>query len=579
MLARNINRWLAIIFCPAMALSQNAANPPETTIRVSSRIVYVDVVVRDRSGQIIPGLTQRDFRLEEDGKPQTITFFSAHTHDMAAAARLPEAKASAPGKPSGPTMDFSNLPLEGEQPGAVNIILFDLANTAAEDQIEAHQQLVKFLRALPSGQKVALFALTDKLTMIQNFTSSSDRLVAAARQIDPKDAGFILSKASQAQAGGGADEFALQSGGGPGGGAMAHQIEINNAVDNGSRTRITVAAFEGLARKLAAYPGRKNLLWLAESFPIALGAQVDERKNDSSPSFTSGAREAAGLIATAQIAIYPISLLGLEAEGVGSAASGVGQVHLGGGNGDTTASQFNARQALKAAMNDIADQTGGEAFSGSNDFAQALHRSMGDGSNYYTLAYQPSNHNWNGHFRKLHVELTKGGFSLSYRRGYFALVDASQPGTDLTQLNAALQPGMPESTMLSLRSRLELSQSAPGIVRVSSVVSAQNLSLVSSEDGQTRGRLLVLLVAFNDAAGTTHAGPPPQTSAVLNLNFDSKQYQAVLANGITFTQQLKLPPGRYRLRLGVSDLGAHRLGTLDMQVEVGAPSSLTPPAG
>ena len=124
MLAREINRWLAMALCPAMALSQGAANTPETPIRVTSRIVYVDVVVRDRSGQIIHGLTQQDFRLEEDGKPQKIDFFYAHTYDTAAPARL--RRTSTLAKPGGPVVDFSNAPIEGEQAGAVNIILFDL---------------------------------------------------------------------------------------------------------------------------------------------------------------------------------------------------------------------------------------------------------------------------------------------------------------------------------------------------------------------------------------------------------------------------------------------------------------------
>ena len=160
-----MNRWLAMALCPAMALAQNAANTPEAPIRVTSRIVYVDVVVRDRSGKIIPGLTEQDFRLEEDGKPQTIDFFSAHTYDMAAASHVHQASALA--KTGGPAVDFSNASAAGDQAGAVNIILFDLANTAAEDQLEAHKQLVRFLGALPSGQKVALFSLTDRLTMVQ----------------------------------------------------------------------------------------------------------------------------------------------------------------------------------------------------------------------------------------------------------------------------------------------------------------------------------------------------------------------------------------------------------------------------
>jgi len=82
-----------------------------------------------------------------------------------------------------------------------------------------------------------------------------------------------------------------------------------------------------------------------------------------------------------------------------------------------------------------------------------------------------------------------------------------------------------------------------------------------------------MLVAFNDGPGPTgqqQPDAPPQTSGVLNLDFDAGQYQTVVANGISFAQQLKLKPGRYRLRLGVSDLSSRRIGTLDMPIEVGA---------
>ena len=44
--------------------------------------------------------------------------------------------------------------------------------------------------------------------MVQNFTASSDRLIEAARHIEPKDAGVILSKVSQMQGESSAAEFA-----------------------------------------------------------------------------------------------------------------------------------------------------------------------------------------------------------------------------------------------------------------------------------------------------------------------------------------------------------------------------------
>ncbi len=560
---------LAFLLCPMLALSQTAVPGGETTIRVTSRLVYVDVVVRDEYGRIARGLTQQDFRLEEDGKPQTIDFFAPHTNDMAA-----RAQPVAPGTQTKPKLEFTNAPEEGVQAGAVNIILFDLANTSAEDQPYAYKQLVSFLRALPPGQQVTLFSLTTKLTMIQNFTGSSDRLIEAAKQINPKDTGFILSKATQMQGESTVAEFGLQSGGGPGGGgAMASQQAINAADDIGTRSGITLAAMAQLAQDIGGYPGRKNLLWLAGSFPIGLGAQVEQRTHYSELSFVPGAREVAAMIASAQIAVYPISLLGLEVEGVGAASGGVGQVSLGGGNGGTIASQFNGRSALRTAMNDIADQTGGEAFAGTNDFARALQRSMNDGSNYYSLAYRPSNQDWKGQFRRLKVRLTRPGYSLSYRRGYFAYAKLPAAATNVTELNAALQPQMPQATMLTLRSKVELPPGGSGMVRVSSAVTAQSLSLTPSADGHWHGKLLVLLVALQDAPGATQPEAPPQTSAVLNINFDQAQYQGAVTNGVAFTQQLKLPPGRYRLRLGVSDLSDRRLGTLDMPVQVGGGSA------
>lgn len=52
--------------------------PPEAdtpTIRVESRLVNVAVNVADATGAPIGGLTQADFRVSEDGKPQKISFF------------------------------------------------------------------------------------------------------------------------------------------------------------------------------------------------------------------------------------------------------------------------------------------------------------------------------------------------------------------------------------------------------------------------------------------------------------------------------------------------------------------------
>ena len=65
---------------PALALGQAAA--PSTTFTVISRIVSVDVVVRDSYGRIVRGLPEKDFRVLEDGKEQKIDYFRDHTRDV-----------------------------------------------------------------------------------------------------------------------------------------------------------------------------------------------------------------------------------------------------------------------------------------------------------------------------------------------------------------------------------------------------------------------------------------------------------------------------------------------------------------
>jgi hypothetical protein len=291
------------------------------------------------------------------------------------------------------------------------------------------------------------------------------------------------------------------------------------------------------------------------------------------------ARRTENLLASDQMAIYPISLLGLETGGVGAETSGAGETSLIGGAtgsalhpqmGDTLSGQFKERSLLREQMNDLAHQTGGEAFVGTNDFARALRVAMIDGSNYYTLAYRPRNERWDGRFRKIHAELLRKGCSLTYRRGYFASPDTNSSASSVQQLHAALQSGTPESTMLQLKSTIEPPNKQRGSLYVHSLLDPTNLGLTLGEDGHRRGRILVVLVAFNDTAGPagSQSQEPPQTSGVLNLDFDATQYQVSLKQGIAFTQQLSLAPGRYRLRLGVSDMNTQQLGTIDMPIVV-----------
>ena len=69
--------WLAqaTVLTLALFLAPHTVSAQETTIHVDTRLVNVFVNVTDQNGAFVGGLTRDDFKLAEDGRPQTISLF------------------------------------------------------------------------------------------------------------------------------------------------------------------------------------------------------------------------------------------------------------------------------------------------------------------------------------------------------------------------------------------------------------------------------------------------------------------------------------------------------------------------
>jgi VWFA-related protein len=558
-------RLLTILLSPALASAQavpdmtvfgKSVSP--TTIHVTSRIVYVDVVVRDSSGHIVHGLTEKDFNILEDGKPQPINFFRDHTHD----ALTPIASTAI----HDATLSFSNVAVNGDGTQSVNIILFDLFNTAAQDQAYARQQMIRFLEQLPPGRQTALFILGARLQMLQSFTGSTDRLLAAARAVK-------TTKSTVETLGEQQQDLSLASALATAGhSTVSDGFNLQQGQDVQRATDITKMALDQIAAAVSGYPGRKNLYWLGETFPVygpTLEIHDLSEAVISNTLSTSDMADANRAEATAQIAIYPISLQGLEVGGSGPESDLEPA-------GTELERQFTRRNAMHEMLNNLAETTGGHAYYGTNDFARALQRGFEDGASYYSLAYRSQNKSWNGHFRKIAVKVEQHSYPLAYRRGYYALPD--QPaiaGDVISNLDAALQQNAPELTVLRLHAKVELPDAQHANVRVDSVIEPVHIDFSTDAQGKHHAQLLVTLVALPDthpSTARTKQQPAPvpmhRTSGAYIFDLDQPAFEKLFTSGMPMHQELALPPGRYRLRLGVSDLRNHRIGTLDMPIEI-----------
>src|SRR5262249_11850416 len=139
--------------------------------RSTTRLVQVDVIALDKNGRPVRDLRQSDFRLLDEGKAQNLSLFSpegikpdaveAHTPDV-------------------PPNVFSNRLRRSEsKPGSVTVILFDALNTTPGDQSFVRSQVLEFLNRVQPEDHVAVYLLTSKLTVLNEFTQDTKSLQAA----------------------------------------------------------------------------------------------------------------------------------------------------------------------------------------------------------------------------------------------------------------------------------------------------------------------------------------------------------------------------------------------------------------
>ena len=527
------------------------AQLPEVTLHSTSRLVVVDVIVSSPDGQPVTGLKQADFTVYENGKPQPIRSFEAHTPESDAA----QERATPPAPPLGPD-EYSNVPRTAV-PGSLNIVLLDTLNTPLLDQSQARRHMLEFLKQMPRGQHMAVFTLTaSRVHMIQNVTGDSAALIAAVDKL-------LISKSMLLKA----DEERAEDL------TILNSIAVFDAkkaqsiadffgtvekIQTEERIQITLHALQSIARAVAGYPGRKNLVWISGGFPISFdpGDRYGGRYfgGISFPeNFTSLVRETASLLASSQVAIYPVDARGLVTfsppadlpRGTARAVTSI--------NADSNLD-------ILGVMKELADLSGGKAFYNGNDLKAAIAQSISLGSSYYTLAYAPSHPKWDGSFKKLKVDVARAKVNLMYRRGYYALSDDAVPDKAALKEDIVLSmmPINAESTAILLSATVTPNPSDGKVHVLYSVGPGQ----ISSRDSQGHAR--DLQIEFVVAGWDDKGHNTGDVAHMVRIGAGSHAADEIERNGLAKKEELAVKPGTTHLRIGVIDHNTGKIGTLDV---------------
>ena len=485
---------------------QNSAHEKGSVIRSTSRLVLLDVVVTDKSGKPVSGLTREDFTVFEDGRPQRIANFE--TPELHLSENAPENASSA----------SRNLSAQERADAArpESIIVLDDRNTSSEDASFAWQELLKYLRKQPNrlAEPTALMVL------------SKTRLERVAPPT--RDTAALLAKAEKIK-------LELPS------------LSLHNGVQGAASGMLaSLLALDEIALSSADRQSRKNIIWLGSGFPILSETTVDIADRQR---FLSYVRYTANWLQETRSTIYTIDPKGLPVANEGFLQT------FGGALAGSTVQATTGELVFES----LAPETGGQIYRNRNDIDVAISDAIESGSNYYTLAYYPENSNFDGNFRKIRVAAGDGRLKATTQQGYYAVDEgfgATQNALDFTLSRAVKSPLPFASVQFDAVGKVLLGQ--PPTARFSVSVDRGAISWESRPNGDQRGELTLVTAEVSKSQSILS-----YKVKEIEIVLPKDKFENPAVTHVLFSVTIPLPQKTDHVRFVLRDAASGRLGTYD----------------
>ena len=531
--------------------SPRAQQDQAPVFRSGTALVSVDVVVRDDSGAVVRGLTAADFTITEDGRPQQIQTFTfqeiapvppgASPPPPALLADLEErlleevqrtasASPAAASTPQAPAGAFGGRRLLA--------LVFDLSSLQPEDVQRAVDSARDFVeREMDGSDLVAVVSIGSTLDVLTDFTGDVEAVRAALAALAYSDGTATPPPApSTAET----DEAAAAAG------------EIADGDETGFDTfnnDVRLRLLKTLADTLGAVEQKKAVLYFSAGM---------ERTGDDNQVELRAAINAA---VRSHVAFYPVDARGLQAMVPGGDASRRSAGGVGLFSGRNVERQFASLFASQDTLASLAEDSGGRAFTDSNDFGEAFAAARRDLSSYYLIGYSTSNTTPDGRFRRIEVRVARRGVRVEARAGYYADRDFAHTNRRdreallEEELNAAVSAtdlpvllGTGWYRQRPDRFYVPIALAVPGssiqVAAGGDEVSLDIRGVVRDEQGRAVGTLRDTL--------ELPAGPGPTLAG----------RQVLYQSGVT------LPPGRFSVKVVVRENVHGRIGSFEAPVVV-----------
>jgi VWFA-related protein len=559
----------AQVIDPSELRVRSEAYVPRTgvTLKVDTNLVEVGVVVRDSRGRTVGGLNQADFELFDQGKKRDITAFSVQTSLRQETRNVTAPAVSLPGPPA-------------QAPPRIRYValLFDDLTMDLGHLRPAQIAAKRFVQeGLGPGDRVSLFTTSSSQNL--PFTSDPATLVAAidnlrirqrvafsgiCPRITPYDAYLIANnmdpatltvKIEEAMRCAGERPPPRRGRGGSGGGSSKYEDMVRAQAgasweETRMRSLATLATIENIVAALAPLDGGRMILLVSSGFY----SRTLEYEQDR---LTNRALRAGVVINTLDAkGLYTASFA--EMPPGGDMQSMIREQSLG----------VRPQETANDSLYFLADSTGGLFFHNNNDLQLGFTQLGVAPEVSYLLAFAPDAVS-DGKFHRLRVRLTNGrGRFVQFRPGYMPVrpedkettlkerrIDKEILGAGKSEevpIQVSTDPPAAGDTGLNAVLHLDLK-----LMRMESKLDPIQLRDV-------RAQTLTFIAAVFDERGNFVTG----REAELDFALSQATYDRLAEKGLAVPAALKVPAGKYRLRVAVHESLGGRMTVIEGPVEV-----------
>ena len=507
---------------------------------INSQLVVETVTVTDKNGKVIEGLKAEDFKVTENGVPQTIKFCEFQKLEEETPGITPPAAVPAAPKPTTPPPPgVTATAIKGEAPSDIQyrdrrlmVLYFDMTAMPVPDQLRALSASQKFLKSqVKRADLVAVMEYTSgAVKVLQDFTDDRDALMMTLADLIAGE-GMGLDENS-------ADEAT------PDTGAAFGQDDGEFNIFNTDRQ---LAALQTAVTMLGQLKEKKALVYFAS------GLRLNGLDNQAQLRATENAA------IRANVSFWPIDARGLVASApMGDATRGSpgGAGMYTGGGAMAMMSNF---QKSQDTLYSLAADTGGKALLDYNDLTMGITNAEKAYSSYYIIGYYTTNQTLDGKFRRVNVSLKEyANAKLDYRQGYFAGKEFTKfTSVDKErQLEEALMLGDP-ITDLTIAMEVNYFQLNRAEYYVPVMMKIPGSEIALAKRGGAERALIDFIGEIKDEYGSTIQNIRDK----VDLKIGTETAQQLAKSPIQYETGYTLLPGKYTIKVLARENETGRIGT------------------